>query len=153
MEHLWAQMWAHMHNWYKSVCICKETQFVFLSDPGWLCLFLFSEAFFFFKKIPFSRGKMKQFIMLAAPQPIVNARGADQIKTEITVRSLCLEGTKTLVLILIEFRTVSLAYCIYSDGKEGECLSQHASVLFNMLFIIWSSLAFTKHPCRFHFVS
>lgn len=96
---------------------------------------------------------MKQFIMLAAPQPIVNARGADQIKPEITVCSLCLEGTKTLVLILIEYRTVSLAYCIYYDGKEGECLSQHASVLFNMLFVIWSSLAFTKHPCRFHFVS
>lgn len=96
---------------------------------------------------------MKQFITFSAPQPILNARGADQIKTKITVRSLSLEGTKTPVLILIEYRMVSLAYCIYYNGKEGQHLSQHASVLFNILFIIRSSLAFTKHPCRFHFVS
>lgn len=96
---------------------------------------------------------MKQFIMLAASQPIPNARGADQIKTEITVRALCLKATKTPVLILIEYRAISLAYCIYCNGKEGEHLSQHASVVFNILFIIWSSLAFTKQPCRFHFLS
>lgn len=45
VEHLWAQMKAHVRNWYKTICICKETQFVLLSDPLWLCLFLFSEAF------------------------------------------------------------------------------------------------------------
>lgn len=30
---------------------------------------------------------------------VLNARGADQIKTEIRVHRLCLEGIKTLVLI------------------------------------------------------
>lgn len=88
------------------------------------------------------------FVLFTAP--VLNARGADQIKTEIRVHRLCLEGTKALVLIFIEYRTIILAYCIYYNCKGGELLSQHGSMLFNTLFIIWSLLAFT---CRFHFVS
>lgn len=33
VEHFWALMNADLHNWYKPVCLCKETQFVFVSDP------------------------------------------------------------------------------------------------------------------------
>lgn len=60
---------------------------------------------------------MMLFILFTAP--VLNARGADQIKTEIRVHRLCLEGIKALVLIFIEYRTISLAYCIYYNG-EGE---------------------------------
>lgn len=117
------------------------------SDRVYLCF----RGFFF--QTSFSRGRLKQFIMFTAPEPISDARGTDQIKTEITACSLCLEGTKTPFLILTECRMISLAYCIYYNCKEGKHLSQHASVLFNILFITWNSLTFTKHPCRFHFIS
>lgn len=108
-----------------------------------LSLFLFvslSKDFYFFL-IPFWKKKdWKQFIMLAAPQPLWNTRGSHQIKTEITFHSSCLEATKAPVLNLIEYRAVSLAYCIHCNVKEEDSLSRHASVLFDGMYRIQGSL-------------
>lgn len=91
------------------------------------------------------------FVLFTAP--VLNARGADQIRTEIRVHRLCLEGTKALVLIFIEYRTIILAYCIYYNGKGGELLSQHGSmflILCSSFGAHWHSLAdFTLYLNKF----
>lgn len=98
--------------------------------------------------------------MLAAPQPILNARGADQIKTKITFCSWCVEGTKKWssfwlntgwYLLLIVYITTarkdvvhhSMLQCflIYCLSQGAHCHSQSTLADFTLYLnkFLWSS--------------